>query len=149
MALANRPKATPPKGGGTRSRSSTDTAIGKAEQRARNKAAGSVTGSGSSGKAKGIAKFPKRTWEELVGEDQADLIEHVTDIAGKISHSQIGGNGYLVSTLNSPMEYAHDLLDAHMKCQDGMVYIRVYHVPFSAYLGKLHDGKGGMIDGEE
>lgn len=136
MALAGRPSDTPAKGGAKRSRASTDSATGKAAQRARNKAAGSTTRAGSSGKAKAIAKYPKRTWEELTA---GDAVEHVCDIAGKISHSQIGGNGYLVSTLNSPMEYAHDLLDAHMKCQDGMVYIRVYHVPVSAYLGDLAD----------
>lgn len=139
MALASRPSTTPAKGGAERSRSSTDTAKGKAAQRARNKEAGTVTRSGSSGKAKGIAKYPKRSWEELTA---GDAVQHVCDIAGKISHSQIGGNGYLVSTLNSPMEFAHDLLDAHMKCQDGMVYIRVYHVPVEAYLSGWSEEEG-------
>lgn len=132
----------PPKPG-SKSRSSTDTATGKAAQRARNKEAGSITRAGSSGKAKAIAKYPKRSWEELT---HGDAVTHVADIAGKISHSQIGGNGYMTSTINTPMEFAHDLLEAHQRCADGLVYIRVYHVSVEDYLGELAEGDD---DGEE
>ena len=116
-------------GASSKSRSSVASAEGKARQRARNKGA---SRSGSSGTAKGIADMPKRIWEEV-----EDEVEHVCDIAGKISHSQVGNSGFLVSTLNSPLEYAHDLLDAHLKARDGLVYIRIYHVPVSSYLGEM------------
>lgn len=114
------------------SRSTVSQAAGKKAQRARNKAAGGGSRSGSSGAALAIAHMPKRLWEEVENE-----VEHVCDIAGKISHSQIGASGFLVSTLNSPLEFAHDLLDAHIKARDGLCYIRIYHVPLSAYLGSM------------
>lgn len=116
------------------SRSTVKSAEGKKAQRARNKAAGQGSRSGSSGAALAIAHMPKRVWEEVEHE-----VEHVCDIAGKISHSQIGASGFLVSTLNSPLEFAHDLLDAHIKARDGLCYIRIYHVPLSAYLGSTGD----------
>lgn len=136
MTLAPRPPrnsppdGTPAKGGKPRSKSSVASAEGKARQRARN---GGKTGtnSGSSGAALAIKELPRKTWEEI-----EDEVHHVCDIAGKISHSQVGASGYLVSTLNSPLEYAHDLLDAHLRCRDGLVYIRIYHVPLEGYLGK-------------
>lgn len=116
-------------GATSKSKSSVSSAEGKARQRARNKGG---SRSGSSGAAQAIAELPKRLWEEI-----EDEVEHLTDIAGKISHSQVGNSGYLVSTLNSPLEYAHDLLDAHLQARDGLVYIRIYHVPVSAYLGEM------------
>jgi hypothetical protein len=123
-------------GATSKSKSSVKSAEGKARQRARN---GNATRSGSSGAAKALADMPKRLWEEV-----EDEVEHVCDIAGKISHSQVGNSGYLVSTLNAPLEYAHDLLDAHLLARDGLVYIRIYHVPVSAYLGDM-----GMPDDED
>lgn len=118
---------------------------GKAAQRKRNKEAGSVSRAGSSGAALSVKDFPKRSWEEL-----AEGAEHLCDVAGKISHSQIGASGWLVTTLNSPKEYAHDMLDAHMKGSDGMVYIRVYYVPIDVYMpdlnGDAEDSDEGTID---
>jgi len=116
-------------GATSKSKSSVSSAEGKARQRKRNKGG---SRSGSSGEALSIADMPKRLWDEVEEE-----VEHICDIAGKISHSQVGNSGYLVSTLNSPLEYAHDLLDAHLKARDGLVYIRIYHVPISAYLGEM------------
>ena len=118
----------------SKSKSSVASASGKAAQRKRNKAAGAVTNSGSSGAALSIAKLPKRSWEELAGE-----ATHLTDIAGKISHSQVGSSGYLISTLSTPLEFAHDLLDVHLKARDGMVYIRIYYVSLEDYLGPMDD----------
>lgn len=142
MAFA--PKVTPtppgtPADTGTRaskSKSSVASASGKAAQRARNKAsgAGAITNSGSSGAALRIAKAPKRMWEEI-----EDDVVHLTDVAGKISHSQVGSSGYLISTLSVPLEYAHDLLDVHLKARDGLVYIRVYYVSLEDYLGPMED----------
>lgn len=137
MAFAPRSaRATPADTGTTpsRSKSSVKSAEGKAAQRARNKEAGSVSRSGSSGAAQSIAKAPKRLWEEV-----EDEVRHLCDIAGKISHSQVGSSGYLISTLSTPLEYAHDLLDAHLKARDGLVYIRVYYVSMEDYLGPLDD----------
>ena len=133
MALAKKPAYE---------RSSSATAAGKKAQRARNKAAGVGSKSGSSGAALAVAHMPRRTWEEV-----EDEVVHVCDIAGKISHSQIGASGFLVSTLNSPLEYAHDLLDAHIKARDGLCYIRIYHVPISAYLGSVAaDGEDSDVE---
>jgi hypothetical protein len=88
--------------------------------------------------------MPKRLWEEIEGE-----VTHVADIAGKISHSQVGSSGFLVSTLNSPLEYAHDLLDAHIKARDGMCYIRIYHVSIESYLGDMTPDAVDYFDLEE
>lgn len=136
MALAPRPNLAPAKGGAKKSKSSVSTARGKAAQRARNKGSATAKGttSGSSGQAKAISQMPKRLWEEI-----EDEVDHLCDIAGKISHSQVGASGWLVSTLNSPLEYAHDMLDAHMRARDGLVYIRVYYVDIDKYLGEMAD----------
>jgi hypothetical protein len=119
------------------SRSTVSQAAGKKAQRARNKASGGGSRSGSSGAALSVSGMPKRTWEEV-----EDEVVHVCDIAAKISHSQVGASGFLVSTLNSPLEYAHDLLDAHIKARDGLCYIRIYHVPIESYLGSTAGGDG-------
>lgn len=134
MALAPRPVTAEKK---TRSRSSTDTAEGKAEQRARNKEAGTGTRAGSSGKALEIARAPRRVWDEV-----KDEVTHLTDIAGRISHSQVGSSGYLVATISTPLEFAHDLLDVHLKAREGLVYMRLYYVSLEDYLGEM----GGLDD---
>lgn len=138
MALAPRVKQP--------SRSSVATAAGKRAQRARNRVPGvKPTSSGSSGAALAIKDAPKRLWDEV-----KDEVVHVCDIAGKLSHSQIGNSGYMTATLNSPLDYAHDLLDAHIKGRDGLVYIRIYHVPLEAYLsagdGKRTVGEADVTD---
>jgi len=145
------PRATPgtPADTGTapsRSKSSVASASGKAAQRKRNKEAGNVTNSGSSGAAKSISKLPKRLWDDI-----GDEVTHLCDIAGKISHSQVGSSGYLISTLSTPLEYAHDLLDVHLKARDGLVYIRIYHVSLADYLGPLAelDDMGNYVPAEE
>ena len=109
------------------------TTEGKRAQRARNKEAGG-TRSGSSGAATKVQHMPSRLWDEVEGE-----VEHLVDIAGKISHSQVGAAGQMVATLSVPLEYAHDLLDVHMKARDGLVYMRMYYVDVAAYLGELPD----------
>lgn len=129
MALAPRP--SPPKVNKKKT-SSIATAEGKADQRARNKAAGSVTRSGSSGNALKIAEAPKKLWDEV-----KDEVVHLTDIAGKISHSQVGASGYLVATISTPLEFAHDLLDVHLKAREGLVYMRLYYVSLEDYLGEM------------
>lgn len=143
MALAPRPAPTKPAG---KKSGSTDSAEGKADQRARNKAAGSVTRAGSSGNALKIAEAPKRLWDEV-----KDEVVHLTDIAGRISHSQVGASGYLVATISTPLEFAHDLLDVHLKAREGLVYMRLYYVSLEDYLGEM----GGLdepdpydLDGE-
>ena len=141
MALPPRPLNSR---GRRRSESAVATAEGKAAQRKRNREAGSVSSSGSSGKAKALANYPARTWEELIEGDE-DLIRHVADIAGRISHSQMGNGGYLTSTINAPKEFAHALLEAHQQCSDGLVYIRIFHVPLDAYLGTTEEYDEEMI----
>lgn len=119
-----------------KSRSSVASADGKAAQRKRNVDANGkpLTRSGSSGVAKQTAHLPSRLWEEV-----ADEVEHLTDVAGRISHSQVGSAGQMVATLSVPLEYAHDLLDVHLKARDGMVYMRLYYVSLADYLGELDD----------
>jgi hypothetical protein len=138
MALAPRARQ--------QSRSSVATAAGKRAQRARNKIPGvKPTSSGSSGAALAIKDAPKRLWDEV-----KDEVVHVCDIAGKLSHSQIGNSGYMTATLNAPLDYAHDLLDAHISGRDGLVYIRIYHVPLERYLaagnGKQADDADEHVD---
>ena len=115
---------------------STDTTEGKAEQRKRNVGADGkpLTRSGSSGIAKKTSTMPKRLWEEIEAE-----VTHLTDIAGRISHSQVGSAGQMVTTLSCPLEYAHDLLETHLRARDGMVYMRLYYVSLEDYLGPLDD----------
>ena len=134
MALAPRP--TPPNVTKKKT-SSIATAEGKADQRSRNKEAGSVTRAGSSGKALQIAQAPRRLWDEV-----KDEVTHLTDIAGRISHSQVGSSGYLVATISTPLEFAHDLLDVHLKAREGLVYMRLYYVSLEDYLGEM----GGLDD---
>lgn len=135
MAFAPRPGRSTPADTGTtpsRSKSSVKSAEGKAAQRKRNREAGNISPSGSSGAAQSIAKAPKRLWEEVEHE-----VKHLCDIAGKISHSQVGSSGYLISTMSTPLEYAHDLLDVHLKARDGLVYMRIYYVSLEDYLGPI------------
>lgn len=111
---------------------STDSAEGKRAQRARNKAAG--TRSGSSGAATKVQDYPVVAWEEI-----EDEVRHLVDIAGKITHSQVGAAGQMVATLSVPLEFAHALLDTHMQARDGLVYMRLYYVSIEDYLGPMDD----------
>lgn len=104
---------------------------GKRAQRSRNKDSptAKLTTSGSSGQAKQIAQFPKIPFTDV-----EDDVQHLCDIAGRISHSQVGNTGWLTSTLNVPLEYAHDVLEAHMASKAGMVFMRLYYVSIDDYL---------------
>lgn len=104
---------------------------GKARQRERNADSPykKLTNSGSSGTAKAIAQLPKVPFEDV-----EDIVQHLCDIAGKISHTQVGSSGWQTSSVNVPLEYAHDLLEAHLASQQGMVFLRVYFVPMEAFL---------------
>ena len=119
---------------------STDSQEGKAEQRKRNVGADGkpLTRSGSSGTATRVSAYPKVDWSEI-----EDEVQHLTDIAGKISHSQVGAGGQMVATVSVPLEYAHELLDVHMKARDGMVYFRMYYVDLATYLGDMDEDDDG------
>lgn len=127
MALAPRP--TNPDSGQTR-----DSGLGKEgkkNQRARNKGNGTsqLTRSGSSGIAMSVAQLPKIAFAEL-----EDVLVHLCDISGKLSHTQVGSSGWQTSSLNVPLEYAHDVLEAHLQSQQGMLFLRVYYAPMEAFL---------------
>jgi len=109
-------------------------ADGKKGQRARNvdENGKPLTRSGSSGAATKVQHMPSRLWDDI-----APDVQHLTDVAGRISHSQVGAAGQMVATLNVPLEYAHDLLDVHMKARDGMVYMRMYYVSLEDYMGSV------------
>lgn len=104
---------------------------GKARQRERNKDSDTahLTNSGSSGKAKSIAQLPKIDFESVL-----PSCIHVCDVAGKITHSQLGGNAWATSSLAVPIEYVHDLIEAHGASQRGLVFIRVYTIDMEAYM---------------
>lgn len=119
MALAPRKQ-----GGQNRQRSKAADKDFKKEQRARN-----GTRSGSSGAGKKVSGLPKVEWSEI-----EETVDHVTDITGKISHSQVGASGLMSVTLQIPLEYAHNALSAHLASRDALVYIRVYGVSFEKFL---------------
>lgn len=109
--------------------SSVASAEGKAAQRQRNKEAGyKRTSSGSTGTAKAISTYPQLDWSDV-----EDEVEHVADVAGKISQSQVGASGYMTVNISVPLAYAHALLDAHMASRTAMCYIRIYGVDQSLF----------------
>lgn len=119
-----------------------DAAAQKAGNRAR-----SGTRSGSSMIATHVARMPALDWADIEGE-----AEHIADIAAKMSHVQSGAQGWLTTTLNVPLEYAHDLLDIQQNARDGMIYVRVFHVSFDSYLevvGGHMDDKAGWLPGPD
>jgi hypothetical protein len=126
------------------SRSSVYNAEGKANQRARN---GNATRSGSSGAATEVKNYPSLSWEEVEND-----VEHVVDIAARMSHTQVGSAGQMVATLNVPLAYAHALLDAHMASRSGMIYVRIYNVPIERFIGavgeRLEELAEGVLDAE-
>lgn len=101
----------------------------KADQRARNKAAGSVTRSGSSGVGLRTKKWPHLDWKEV-----QDDVEWVTDIAGVISHTQVGAAGQVTMLVSVPLAYAHAVIEAHAAGQGGSLFIRVYNVPVEKFM---------------
>lgn len=121
-------------------------ADGKAEQRKRNvdENGRPLTRSGSSGTATKVKDYPQVDWEEI-----EDEVEHLTDIAGKISHSQVGAGGQMVATVSVPLEYAHQLLDVHMKARDGMVYFRLYYVDLATYLGEIDEDEDDEYEDDD
>lgn len=107
---------------------------GKARQRAANKGNGTTqltSNSGSSGIAKSVAQLPKVKFEDL-----EDVLVHLCDIEGKLSHTQVGSSGWQTGSLNIPLAYAHEVLEAHLQSQQGMLFMRVYYAPMEAFLPK-------------
>lgn len=143
MALAPRPGFPTSESTG-QTRDSGHGKEGKARQRANNKDNGTshLTTSGSSGSAKAVAQLPKIDFEEL---DRDGLLVHLTDIVGKMSHTQVGSSGWQTSTLNVPLAYAHDVLEAHLAAQQGLLFFRVFYVPMEAFLPPDE----GSDDGEQ
>jgi hypothetical protein len=131
MALAPRPSTGRSKGGG---KSSVKSAAGKAQQRARNRANGSGTKSGSSGLVKPMAKYPALSWSEV-----EDEVEHVVDLALKVTQAQLGANGYFLLSCALPTQYAHAALEAAMQSNDGMLYVRMYKVDIRTFLRAMMD----------
>lgn len=130
MALAPRPgHATNPSTG--QHRDSGLSKEGKRAQRARNKGSDTahLTNSGSSGKALAVAQMPKIDFADI-----EDLVVPLCDIAAKLSHTQVGSSGWMSATLNVPLEYTHDVIEAHLASQQGMVFMRVYYVPTDDYM---------------
>jgi hypothetical protein len=78
-------------------------------------------------------------------DDVAQDVTHLCDIAAKISHTQLGASGWCSSTLNVPLEYVHDVAEAHAASQQGMIFVRVYYVDTTAYLAAA----GVPTDGEQ
>lgn len=114
---------------------------GKANQRSRNKdeATTKLTkGAGSSGKAIAVSHMPHLDWSEL----EPDL-EWLCDIAGKISHTQIGGNGYLSVTVNVPLSYSHEVVEAAIASQQGMTFFRMYRIATADYMAHAPEGSIG------
>lgn len=105
---------------------------GKAAQRARNAGTTTTTRAGSSGKMIAASKYPMLDWATVENE-----VEWVTDLAGVISHSQVGASGNAIASVGVPLAYAHALLDAHLASRDGMVYFRVYTVSIDKFVERL------------
>lgn len=130
MGLAPRPAFATNESTG-QSRDSGHGQAGKARQRANNKDNGTshLTTSGSSGAAKSVANYPKVPFEDV-----EDVLVHLCDISAKMSHTQVGSSGWQTSSLNVPLQYAHDVLEAHLASQQGMLFLRVYYVPLDVFL---------------
>lgn len=107
---------------------------GKAAQRARNKGNADTKltkGAGSSGNSYKVAQFPKIDFDELLPD-----LEHVCDIAAKFAHLQVG-KGWQSVNMGIPLAYAHDVLEAHLASEQGMVFVRVYYVPIERFTDLL------------
>lgn len=105
-------------------------AAGKKQQRARN--ADSPTksltkNSGSSGKALSVAQMPKIEFDTLLPH-----LTHLTDIACKINHVQ-AATGWATASISIPLEYLHDVMEAHLASQQGMVFMQVYYAPLNLF----------------
>ena len=81
---------------------------------------------------KPVVQYPSVDWDEV-----DDVVEHVVDVVGKISHSQMGTTGNVVSSINCPTAYAHATLEAHLASRDSMVYIRIYKISHEFFREKM------------
>ena len=130
MALSPRPSFATNESTG-QNRDSGHGKEGKARQRANNKDSDSrklTKSSGSSGRGIKVAQYPKVPFEDV-----EDIVEHLCDIAGSMSHTQVGAS-WMTGSLNIPLSYSHDLLEAHLAGQQGMLFFRVYYVPTSVFM---------------
>jgi len=134
MGLA--PRTAPADRGGNRS--SVKGAAGQAARRAR-----SGTNLGSSGTAKPLAKYPSLDWTEV-----EDEVEHVVDLAMKITQAQLGANGYFLLSCALPAAYAHAGIDAHLASNDGMLYVRMYKVSIERFMRALAEQEEEAADGD-
>lgn len=121
---------------------SVKTAEGKARQRARNSVGGLST-SGNSGSS-GIVKQFLTKAERLEFEEHEEELEHIVDILGVVTHSQVGNSRGMIVTLTIPVEYAHDAVEAHLRSQGQLAYLRIYTASMDIF-----DGEGEEDDSQE
>lgn len=106
--------------------SSAKSAEGKRRQRARNKAAGVVSRSGSSGILERIKGVELMSFEEA----EAYGVEHVADVMASVVATQLGVDGSATVTLVVPSEWVGAAVDLHRasRATPAMVYLRAYAV---------------------
>lgn len=71
-----------------------------------------------------IKSYPALDWSDVENE-----VVHLADFAAKFTQSQVGHLGVVTQTMAVPVEYLIPAMLAHTTSTNGMVYIRVYHVP--------------------
>lgn len=124
MPLAPRQRSSAESG-----RGSNNSAAGQAAKRKRTREANGTTNNKSVGVSQRMADYPGLDWATV----ENDVV-HVTDIAGKVTQSQMGAGGYYTMNCAIPMSYIHEAIEAALASQQGMLYIRFYTVPIELFL---------------
>lgn len=130
MPLAPRVQTEPSR----KTRSSTSSREGKAAKRARERELMPVGPS----KPPPSGKYPQLDWATV-----EDDVVHAADVAGKITQSQLGSNGFYSMTVYVPESYAHAVLDAALAQKGCMAYIRIYTVPIKLFVDAMMEDEDG------
>lgn len=101
---------------------STDSAAGKRRQRARNKAAGGESRSGSSGVLERIRETDLLSFEQA----QEMGAEHLGDLMFAVQHLQITVDGSGILTVAVPPAWVHRAVDLHQRSRVGLCFVRAF-----------------------
>jgi hypothetical protein len=100
-------------------------AQGKAAQRKRNKAAGSVSRSGSSGVLAEIRATPRVSYDEALGLG----LEYLNDVIVSVQQVQLTADGGALVTMVVPPEWVQEAVDLHRASRSGLVFMRAHVLP--------------------
>lgn len=88
-----------------------------------------------------VSRMVRRTWEEVAAE-----VEHTCDLPGRITDMRVLADRSILMSINIPVEYAHEAMDATIDSKSTFSFLRVYQVPIPLMLEEEDEVGGDVLN---